>query len=881
MSLTSTELARLGVLLDESLSLSLEERRAWLTTLAPGDEPLRKTLSDALLAEHPAPLAEGLLSRPPHIMAPGSAIEHHAGDRLGAYELLRPLGSGGMAEVWLARRVDGAFERQIALKIPRLGALPAQMAERFARECRILASLEVPGIARLYDAGVDEHGVPYIAMEYVPGESITDWCDAHTLDRAARIAVFVQVIEAVGRAHAQKIIHRDLKPSNIFVTQQGDVRLLDFGVARLLLEEPDGTSVTQAWGRALTPEYASPEMLRGATVDARSDIYSLGVVLHELLTGVRPAEHLAPRAAADAQTLPRGLHAVLMKALASSPAGRYPDADGFAAALRPFAVGEDAAVPINRRRFFRAVVAAAGIAAIAVVVGIFVFDRHGSTRDTVVAAATNAEVSLAVLPFADLSAARDQEYLCEGMADEIINQLAQIPALRLVGLRSTLTFKGRNEDLRAIGEKLGVEHLLDGTIRKDGDRLRIAAQLLRARDGTPLWSKVYDREQRDVFKVQEEIARDVAQALSVKLDVGPMNRAQGGTTNVDAYDRYLRWRQLFLAERQSLDDFRQRAQLLREAVQFDPRFVLAWGELADELDALAFYVELPDQQIGGSQAATLRGDASRARTKVMDLAPESWIALRIRSEQLANEGRWAEAMAVARQILDSGPFTLERAYPYTDVIFAVGHFDETVALVDRVIRIEPLVMFPSRDQQWNLTAARRHREAEVEYQRSRAFEGAHSTPEFISFLRALALNREDRAAVRAAYDRILKSTTRPDGFGLLNELDSVLDDRAALRAKVLKFAELGRTPHDLVYGIADAVNEPEAALTALLAELKQPGNVGFRKYWEPWILPFSNVRTLPGFKKMLRDAGIVDYWRTTGNWGDFCKPVGADDFECH
>jgi len=547
--------------------------------------------------------------------------------------------------------------------------------------------------------------------------------------------------------------------------------------------------------------------------------------------------------------------------------------------LRPFAVGEDAAVPINRQRFFRAVLAAAGIAAIAVVVGISVFDRQGSTRDAVATAATNAEVSLAVLPFADLSAARDQEYLCEGMADEIINQLAQIPALRLVGLRSTLTFKGRNEDLRAIGEKLGVEHLLDGTIRKDGNRLRIAAQLLRARDGTPLWSKVYDREQRDVFKVQEEIARDVAQALSVKLDVGPMNRAQGGTTNVDAYDRYLRWRQLFLAERHTLEDFRQRAQLLREAVQFDPRFVLAWGELANELDSLAFYVELPDQQLGGSQAATLRSDATRARTMVMDLAPDSWIALRIRSEQLANEGRWAESIAIARQILDSGPFTLERAYPYIDVIFAVGHFDETVELVQRVIRIEPLVMFPSRDQQWNLTAARRYREAEAEYQRTREFEGSHTMPNYISFLRALALDPPDHAAVRAAYELQLPERSSR-GFALLNELEPVLDDRAALRAVVRKLVEERRPDYEMAYGIADAVNEPEAALTALRASLNQSDNVDFRKYWEPWIQPYSNIRTLPGFKAMLRDAGIVDYWRTTGNWGDFCKPVGADDFEC-
>src|SRR6185295_10650369 len=270
------------------------------------------------------------------------------------------------------------------------------------------------------------------------------------------------------------------------------------------------------------------------------------------------------------------------------------------------------------------------------------------------------EVSLAVLPFADLSAAGDQEYLSEGIADDIINQLAQVQALRLVGLRSTLSFKGRNEDLRVIGEKLGVENLLDGTIRRDGGRLRLTAQLLRARDGTPLWSKVYDRQVRDVFAVQDEIARDVASALAVKLDVGPMSRAQGGTTNLDAYDRYLKWRQMFLDEQHGLENHRRRVQLLRDAVQFDPKFALAWGELPDELRLLTISLLQLGDQVGGSQVAALGEEAQRARARTVESAPESWIALRIRSEQLANEKRWAESIALARRILDEGPFTLER-----------------------------------------------------------------------------------------------------------------------------------------------------------------------------------------------------------------------------
>ena len=857
MALTSAQLARLGELLDQSLPMTLDERRAWLETLPAPDQALRQTLSDALLADDPAPLAGQLLDRPPR------AAEHRVGERLGAYELLDPLGAGGMAEVWLARRADGAFDRKVALKIPRLGHVPAEMSVRFGRECRILASLEVPGVARLYDAGVSEGGVPYIAMEYVAGEPLTTWCDSRGLDAAGRIAVFLQVLEAVGRAHAQQVIHRDLKPSNILVTRQGEIRLLDFGIAQLLQGEPEGTSLTQAWGRALTPEYASPEMLRGVAVDARSDIYSLGVVLQELL-GRLPA-------------VPASVRGVVNKALAPSPDDRYPDAATFAAALRAGAMAADSE---GASRKPMRIALAAGVAIVLVIAG-FLLLRQPSTPTVAATAATPVrEVSLAVLPFADLSSARDQEYLGEGVAEEIINQLAQNPAFRLVGLRSTLTFKGRNEDLRVIGEKLGVDNLLDGTIRKEGQRLRVSAQLLRARDGTPVWSNIYERELRDVFAVQEEIARDVAQVLSIKLDVGPMNRARGGTTNLDAYNRYLRWRQLYLAELHSREAHRQRAQLLREAVQFDPQFALAWGELGEELGLVAMDEEIAGQR-GGAQVEALRQEARRARARAVELAPQSWIALRIRSEDLAQQKRWAEAIEVARQILDTGPFTLESAYPITNVIFSVGHLNETVDIVERVIRTEPLVMYPSRDQQWNLTAARRYAEAAAEYRRSANFEGAHVMPEYVATLRMIALEPANRAAIREQYARYLQEVRKSGRSSpFQQDLSAVIDDRAALRAHLRKVVDEKLPQYQLAFSFADAAGDGETALKSLSAFLAENGD-DYAAYWELWTTPYSNIRTLPGFKTLLRDAGIVEYWRATGQWGNFCRPLGEDDFECH
>ncbi len=206
MRLTNQEMARLGELLDEALPLTLEQRRAWIESLSTEDQPLVRTLRDALLAEEMG--AVGLLDRPPRIDTDEAdeeeAASRHPGERLGAYELLRLLGSGGMADVWLARRTDGAFERQVALKIPRLQSRPVEMTARFALERNILATLEYPGIARLYDAGVDGSGVPYIAMEYVQGEPLVAWCDARGLDRTARIRVFLQVLDVVAYAHGRR-----------------------------------------------------------------------------------------------------------------------------------------------------------------------------------------------------------------------------------------------------------------------------------------------------------------------------------------------------------------------------------------------------------------------------------------------------------------------------------------------------------------------------------------------------------------------------------------------------------------------------------------------------------------------------------------------------
>jgi TolB-like protein/tetratricopeptide (TPR) repeat protein len=474
-----------------------------------------------------------------------------------------------------------------------------------------------------------------------------------------------------------------------------------------------------------------------------------------------------------------------------------------------------------------------------------------------------------VLPFANLSADPAQEYFSDGLTEEILNRLAQVPGLRLTGRTSSFSFKGKNEDLRQIGAKLGVGHLLEGSVRTDGDRLRITAQLVRADDGTQQWSKSYDRNRSSVFAVQDEIATDVAQALQVKLDVGSLNRAQGGTTNVEAYDRYLRWRRFELSENSDQAETRRMAQQLREAVAIDPGFVLAWDALAQSLTGLA-------GRAPPAEATQLRTEAAEARARVAALAPDSWIVQRERAFDLFAAGKWAEAIAVAKAVMESSPRSWEHTYPYTHFLFAVGRLEETARIVGELQVIEPLAMFLSRDQQWNLTTLRRYDDAEAEYQRSRTLDGNHTQPEFIRFIRLLSREDTEPQALRDQFRR-MRDTHGERLEGYLQKLEPVLGDRPRMLEVLRNEFSTQRTGH--VYFAADALGDAELALAALRVWVngRSPDPVA---YEELWIAPYSTLRTLPGYKALLRETGLADYWRQTGDWGDVCRPVGADDFEC-
>jgi serine/threonine-protein kinase len=616
------------------------------------------------------------------------------------YHIERELGRGGMATVFLAH--DLKHDRAVALKVLHAGPAEALGAERFLREVRLSARLQHPHILAMHDSG-DADGQLWFTMPYVEGESLRIRLLREKqlpVDDALRITR--EVADALHYAHQHGVIHRDIKPENILLsgTVTGDrgvsggyhALVADFGIARALQGDTDerltGTGVTVG-----TPLYMSPEQASGEReLDARTDVYSLGCVLYEMLSGeppftgptvqamlakrlTEPVPHLR-----TVRDVPPALERAVTTALARSPTDRFATAAEFAGALESGRLGEGVAPPDadaarrSNRRISRP--AAIGLALLLLLVGAYAARRWMMSSRAAPAA------SAAVLPFVDLSSEKDQEYFSDGLTEELITTLSQVPGLRVAARTSSFQFKGRSPDVHEVGRKLDVGTVLEGTIRKSGNRLRVSAHLINVKDGFELWSQSYDRDLADVFAVQEDVARSIVAALRLRL--GPVRDAALAvrpTTDLQAYDLFLKGR--FAWNQRTGPALREAVRYLEQAVTRDSTFARAWAALAD-----AYILVVPYG--GGSPADTWR-KAQDAAGKA--LALDSTLAEAHTSLGYGNmiyAWNWQAAEKNFQRAIAADSNYATGHHWYGDFLAGRGRLTESLAEMARAHQLDPL-----------------------------------------------------------------------------------------------------------------------------------------------------------------------------------------------
>jgi adenylate cyclase len=478
------------------------------------------------------------------------------------------------------------------------------------------------------------------------------------------------------------------------------------------------------------------------------------------------------------------------------------------------------------------------------------------------------ELSIAVLPFVNLSSDPEQEYFSDGLTEELLNQLAQLRALRVIGRTSCFAFKGKNEDLRAIGQKLGVAHILEGSVRKAGKRLRITAQLIKCEDHHHLWSRTYDRDLDDVFAIQDDVSRAVADGLKVTLGVGETTQAPGGTRNVEAYDLYLR--ALSLEKRASLPGMRRVADLARRAVEVDPNFANGWLLLAESLGWA--------MQFGEEYDRLRQGDLERALDQAISIAPDLWTGHAARAAQLVGRRQFLAAERAYIRAMDLAPHVPFETAQFATLIAAAGRIDEAIHYSYKARRADPLFNWVTL--QMLLVEAGRNADAAAEYDRARDLgSGPLQLADWFALSQTLAT--KDRSVAKQHLANLIPNS--PNAFVFNDELLAVFDDSEAgvdwIRRKLLNPSDEVQAITILFAFMAAYFDAPDYALQLLrryYVELALTAPI--LNIWHP---VFAGMRRLPAFKDLVRELGIYDYWRESGKWGDFARPVGDDDFQVY
>ena len=757
-------------LFHSALAFDTVQRTSFLTEACGVDEELRERV-ESLISSYQQAAAAGFLQ---HLLCDASSwslveSETHpnVGRQVGGYKIIREIGHGGVGAVYLAERDDGEFQRRVAVKLIKRGMDTDYIIKRFRKEWQILASLDHPYIARLIDGGTTDDGLPYFIMEYIEGQTIDEYCDEHKLTIRKRLELFRKLCSAVQYAHDHGVIHRDIKPGNILINAEGEPKLLDFGIAKVLTGETDLTrDKTLTALRMMTPEYASPEQVCGGNFTPATDVYTLGVLLYELLSGHRPyylesnspeeiarviceqapekpstaisrvkevttrgsraritltPERVSATREGKPQKLRRRLRGdldnIVLVALRKDPIRRYVSVEEFSEDIRrhlqllPVVARRDSLAYRGAKLVKRNKIATAAtvLTVMAVLALIFtVLSYRLRLRTSPVTVSPNIR-SVAVLPLENLSGDPSQDYFADGMTDEMITNLGKIRALRVTSRTSVMQYKGTKKSLSEIARALNVDGVIEGSAKLVGNRVRITAQLIEVKADRQLWSESYERDVRDILALQDEVARAIAEAVKIKLAPEErMRLSRVRSVDPEAQEAYFKGRHH--ASKRNEEGLRTAITYYQEAIAKDKLYPHPHIGLAEAYQALGTFMvgalppaeSFPKVEAAAREALNLDETLAEGHTLLAVMRLYRW--------------EWREAAHGLKLALELNPsYALAHSW-YSQYLASQARLDEARAEAKRAHELDPLSPYIAQNVAHIAYYARQYDEM-IEYSR--------------------------------------------------------------------------------------------------------------------------------------------------------------------